>query len=190
MIYYLSTFYTRQELASRIGLFYAALVGSSAFGGLLAYGMFQIKNETYFQWSYLFFLEGSLGLFWAIITYLILPQKIQTAWFLNHEEKRIAIYRLEQDSVTTMDTKFSWSESFSEFRGPHGWIRIIIAFVGGTVLASNANFLAIIVKRLGFTVIKTNLVSFSLLCQRISLTRNLVYSRSCSDRCCCPCYLV
>ncbi|CAK5280523.1 unnamed protein product [Mycena citricolor] len=38
-IYYLSTFYTRGELASRLGLFYAASSISGAFSGMIAYGV-------------------------------------------------------------------------------------------------------------------------------------------------------
>ena len=39
-VVYLSTFYTRQQLAKRIGVFYASSVLASAFGGLLAFGVF------------------------------------------------------------------------------------------------------------------------------------------------------
>lgn len=38
VVYYLSTFYRRGELASRIGIFYAAASIAGAFSGLIAYG--------------------------------------------------------------------------------------------------------------------------------------------------------
>lgn len=158
VIYYLSIWYTRTELATRIGIFYAALVASSAFGGLFAYGMFQIKGGSYFHWAYLFFLEGGLTMLWAIVLFLLLPTGTHTAWFLNEAEKAVACVRLEQDSVATLETTFSWKEAFSEFRTPHGYVRIVLAFVSGTILTSNANFLAMVVTRLGYSVIKTNLV--------------------------------
>jgi hypothetical protein len=37
-VYYLSTFYKRNELASRVGVFYAAASIAGAFSGLIAYG--------------------------------------------------------------------------------------------------------------------------------------------------------
>ncbi|KAL3956154.1 hypothetical protein ACCO45_009000 [Purpureocillium lilacinum] len=46
VIYYLSIWYTRAELATRIGIFYAALVASSAFGGLFAYGYCLCTSRT------------------------------------------------------------------------------------------------------------------------------------------------
>jgi MFS family permease len=38
VVYYLTTFYTRGEIASRLGVFYAASSIAGAFGGLIAYG--------------------------------------------------------------------------------------------------------------------------------------------------------
>lgn len=121
--------------------------------------MFQIKNEAYFRWSYLFFLEGGLTMAWAIFMFFALPSGTQSAWFLTRSEKEVAQLRLEQDSVTNLDAKFSWKESLGEFYTPHGYIRVCLSFVGGTILTSNANFLVMVVKRLGYDVIKTNLVS-------------------------------
>lgn len=123
--------------------------------------MFQIKNDMYFRWSYLFFLEGGLTMTLAIFMFFALPSDTQRAWFLTQAEKEVARLRLEQDSVTTLNAKFSWRESLSEFYTPHGYIRICLSFVGGTILTSNANFLVIVVERLGYDVVKTNLVSQS-----------------------------
>ncbi len=65
VIYYLTTFYRRRELASRLSTFYAATVTASAFNGLIAYGVFQINNALK-GWQYLFLIEG-LFPFTAII---------------------------------------------------------------------------------------------------------------------------
>ncbi|KAK2594290.1 hypothetical protein QQS21_007996 [Conoideocrella luteorostrata] len=115
VIYYLSIWYTRKELATRIGIFYAALVASSAFGGLLAYGMFHIRGGPYPSWAYLFFLEGGLTMLWAIVLFSLLPSGTDTAWFLNKKEKDVARLRLIQDSVTNLQTPFRWKEALGEF---------------------------------------------------------------------------
>lgn len=54
VVFYLSQFYTRGELARRIGVFYAASAISGAFSGLLAFGIFQIKSTKLYSWQYLF----------------------------------------------------------------------------------------------------------------------------------------
>ncbi|KAJ9149114.1 Retrograde regulation protein 2 [Pleurostoma richardsiae] len=156
-MFYLSLWYTRKELATRIGIFYASLVSASAFGGLLSFGMFQLTPGKYYTWSYLFFLEGSITMFWAILIFLGLPSSTQSAWWLNKAEKEIAQLRLEQDSVQSLESKFAWGEAFLEFRSLHGYIRVVLSFLSGIVLTSNANFLAMVVRRLGYGTVKTNL---------------------------------
>lgn len=58
VIYYQTTFYRRGELARRLAIFYAASSIASAFGGLLSYGVFQIKGGSLASWRYLFVIEG------------------------------------------------------------------------------------------------------------------------------------
>ncbi|KAL2418597.1 MFS-type transporter efuF [Exophiala dermatitidis] len=157
IIYYLSIWYTRKELGTRLGIFYAALTASSAFGGLLAFGMFQIDTGHYFRWSYLFFLEGGLTLCWAIVIFFALPSDTQSAWFLSDAEKQVAVRRLQVDSVQNLEQKFNLKEALSEFTTFHGYLRCVLGFAIGVVLTSNANFLAMIVARLGYSTVKTNL---------------------------------
>jgi MFS family permease len=160
VVFYLSKWYTRTEIASRIAIFYAGAVIASAFGGLLAYAMFHIRaSGNLFDWSYLFILEGSLTCLLAIAAYFILPADIGRAYFLNHEEKVMAERRLEIESMQSHSEKFVWSQAVSEFRTIHGWARVIIAFSVGILPNASANFLAIMTQRLGYSVTKTNLVS-------------------------------
>lgn len=159
MVYYLSTFYTKAEIASRIALFYAGAVIASAFGGLLAFGIFHIKNAALPSWAYLFILEGCLTCLVAIVSYFILPRDISSAWFLTAEEKDVAEWRVSLGAMETRNHKFNWYEASSEFRTIHFYARAAIAVTAGILANSNANFLAIMTVRLGYSVTKTNLVS-------------------------------
>lgn len=116
-VFFLSTFYTRHEIASRIGIFYAGSVFASAFGGLLAYGVFHIKgNSTYFTWSYLFILEGCCTVLVAFIQFFILPKGIRKAYFLSEAEKQVAEDRLLVASLDSLNPEFIWSEAVREFK--------------------------------------------------------------------------
>lgn len=52
VIYYLSVWYTRQEYGRRIGFFWSFSSLAGAFGGLLAYGISQIRNDTLKTWQW------------------------------------------------------------------------------------------------------------------------------------------
>ena len=58
VIFYLTTFYKRNELAGRLSIFYAASEVAGAFTGLIAFGVFQIKSALH-GWQYLFLIEGT-----------------------------------------------------------------------------------------------------------------------------------
>lgn len=160
VVFYLSKWYTRSEIASRIAVFYAGAVVASAFGGLLAYGMFHIKPSGHlFVWSYLFILEGCLTCLVAIIAYFVLPKDIPNAWFFTQGEKEVAEARMQLEFMQNRSGKWVWSEAISEFKTIHGWARVVIAFSVGILPNASANFLAIMTVRLGYSVTKTNLVS-------------------------------
>ncbi|KIW36987.1 uncharacterized protein PV06_10885 [Exophiala oligosperma] len=157
VVVYLSTFYTRNELASRIGIFYAASVIAFAFGGLLAYGLFHIHNAGHYSWSFLFFTEGSLTILCGIFLALVIPRTLQSARWLGQDENAAAESRLLKLWTDKINPAFSWSEAFLKLKTFYIYIRSLISISFGVLLASNANFLAIITVRLGYSTVKTNL---------------------------------
>lgn len=145
-----------------MAIFYAGAVIASAFGGLLAYGMFQVTpSGDLFVWSYLFILEGCLTVLVAIVAYFVLPADIKRAYFLTQVEKDMAEMRIQLESMQNRNDKFVWSEAVTEFKTIHGVARVLIGFSVGILPNASANFLAIMTVRLGYSVTKTNLVSLS-----------------------------
>ncbi|KAK7058993.1 hypothetical protein VNI00_001617 [Paramarasmius palmivorus] len=157
VVYYLSTFYTRGELASRIALFYAAAAIAGAFSGLIAFGVFHMKNEKHHAWQYLFWIEGAATVFFAIICFLWLPRSPATWWLLTDDEKEAARQRILNDSSVTINEKFSLREAFRPFKDPLYWVWALISMSFGVPLASVNNFLPQIVASLGYSTLKTNL---------------------------------
>lgn len=122
VIYYQTTFYRRGELARRLALFYAAQSIASAFGGLLAFGTFQITTGSLDNWRYLFIIEGCCTIVFAVFTLWYLPFSASRASFLNEEEKRLAFHRMQMDSSAIVDEKFNLRESMRIFKHPTSWI--------------------------------------------------------------------
>ncbi|KAK0208244.1 MFS general substrate transporter [Desarmillaria ectypa] len=177
VVFYLSTFYKRSELASRIGLFYgevrfyciayllikhvvhyeAAAAIAGAFSGLIAFGVFQIENTKHHGWQYLFWIEGAGTCTFAIFAYFWLPRS-PSAWsFLTKRQKTIARSRILADSSVTVDEQLDIRDAFRPLKDPLYWLWAVISLSLGVPLASVNNFLPQIVASLGYSTIKTNL---------------------------------
>ncbi|KID78197.1 uncharacterized protein G6M90_00g040020 [Metarhizium brunneum] len=156
VIYYLTTFYRRGELARRLAIFYAASNIGNAFSGLLAFGVFHIKSSMY-PWRYLFLIEGSGTVLFAIFAFWYLPKSASEARFLNEEEKALAFHRMQVDSSSVVLEKFSFKEALQIFKYPSSYAFLAIEVCLGVPLQSVALFLPQIIQRLGYSTVKTNL---------------------------------
>ena len=157
VIYYLTTFYRRGELARRLAIFYAASNIANAFSGLLSFGVFRITNTSLTPWRYLFLIEGLLTVFFSFFVFFYLPQSAATAKFLNEEEKKLAYHRIQVDSSSTVNEKFNLKDSLKIFHQPSTYAFLAIEICLGVPLQSVSLFLPQIVGRLGYSSIKTNL---------------------------------
>ena len=150
-------FYRRDELARRLAIFYAAQSIASAFGGLLAFGVFQIKTGSLADWRYLFIVEGCCTVSFSIFAFWYLPHSAPQASFLSQEEKDLAYYRMQTDSSSIVNEKFNLKESLQIFRHPTSWLILGIEICLGVPLKSVQLFLPQIISRFSFGTIKTNL---------------------------------
>lgn len=158
VIYYLTTFYRRGELARRLAIFYAASNIANAFSGLLAFGVFQIESHLVdFAWRWLFIIEGSLTVLFAFFAYWYLPRSAAEAPFLNEDEKALAHHRIMIDSSSVVNEKFNLKESLKIFTRPTTYGFLLIEVCLGVPLQGVSLFLPQIVQRLGYDSVKTNL---------------------------------
>lgn len=151
------SFYRRGELARRLALFYAAQSIASAFGGLLAFGVFQIRTGALAEWRYLFIIEGSCTVLFSFFAFFYLPQSASTAKFLSQSEKELAYYRMQVDSSSVVNEKFNLKDSFRIFKHWTSFMILAIEICLGVPLQSVQLFLPQIVSRLGYSAVKTNL---------------------------------
>ncbi|GJN71820.1 MFS transporter [Purpureocillium lilacinum] len=156
VIYYLTTFYRRGELARRLAIFYAASNIANAFSGLLAFGVFHIKSHM-FAWRYLFLIEGSITVLFAIFAFWYLPKSAAEAKFLNEEERALAFHRIQVDSSSVVAEEFNLRDSLKVFTYPSSYAFLAIEVCLGVPLQSVALFLPQIIQRLQYSTVKTNL---------------------------------
>lgn len=156
VIYYLTTFYRRGELARRLSLFYAASNIANAFSGLLAFGVFQIDSSLP-GWRYLFLIEGAATLLFSVFAFFYLPRSAAEAKFLSDDERRIAFARIQQDSSSVVNEEFNLRDALKIFSYVSTYAFLAIEVCLGVPLQSVNQFLPQIVSRLGYSTVKTNL---------------------------------
>ncbi|KAI1209793.1 putative MFS transporter [Annulohypoxylon truncatum] len=158
VIYYQTTFYRRGELARRLAIFYAASNIANAFSGLLAFGVFQIKSTLVdHPWRWLFIVEGSATVCCSIFAFFYLPRSAAEARFLTEEEKALAYRRIQIDSSSVVNEKFSLKESLKVFKRPTSYCFLIIEMCIGVPLQAVSLFLPQIVQRLVDNTVTINL---------------------------------
>ncbi|KAH8896545.1 MFS general substrate transporter [Thozetella sp. PMI_491] len=170
MVLYLSTIYTRSELALRIGVLYTATSLSSAFGGLLARAMSEVGDRGGLnRWRWIFVIEGLFTALVAIFCYVMLPNSIASAKFLSEEEREVAIQRLrgvehgtgnnERLMCAFSDEKISKKEVLRAFLSPQTWLSATAYFGLLSAIYSFGLFLPSIIKALGYTADQTQLMT-------------------------------
>ncbi|WQF86648.1 Putative major facilitator superfamily, MFS transporter superfamily [Colletotrichum destructivum] len=157
VIYYLTTFYRRGELARRLAVFYAASNIANAFSGLLAFAVFRITNTNLHPWRWLFIIEATATILFALFAFWYLPRSAAEATFLTAEEKELAHYRIRVDSSSVVGEKMKIREAAKVFKHPTTYGFLAIEICLGVPLQSVGLFMPQIVQRLGYSTIKTNL---------------------------------
>ncbi|KAJ5338931.1 hypothetical protein N7452_005659 [Penicillium brevicompactum] len=155
--FYLTLFYTRGEMGFRLAIVQSFAVLASAFSGLISFGVFQINDPAVKGWQWLFIIEGSMTLITGIVGFFLLPHSAPTAWFLSDREKAAATARLLRDTSSEVDTGFDLKacfETWSDWKFP---VWCLITFTYPVAYATAMNFFPMIVQRLGYSVVKTNL---------------------------------
>lgn len=99
-LYMLATFYTSQEIATRISILFTANICGTAFAGLIAIGVFQMDNVAGITgWRWLFIIQGVITFVISVASAFILPDEpFQTHW-LSEDEQRLACSRIANDTV-------------------------------------------------------------------------------------------
>lgn len=165
MIVYLAMFYRRHEMLYRIGLFYCAAPLSGAFGGLLATGLAKIKYGGYDKWPWIFFIEGIITVLFGITAFFFMPHTPADAKFLTNEERAVAMHRMKADAhgATSEDDvnqeRFNWHWVRMAIVNPNTWFCCLAWFFLLIPLYSFSLFLPTIIKALGYTATKAQLLT-------------------------------
>ncbi|KAF1985521.1 MFS general substrate transporter [Aulographum hederae CBS 113979] len=157
-VYLLSTWYIRYETGVRYSYFYIIGCVSSAFAGILAYGLMQMEGLAGIRgWSWIFIMEGILTCIIGISGFILLvgfPDDAKRSWrFLNDRETKFIIDRVNADRGDAHTEPFNLKKFISGGNDLKVWLFALIYFNTTTITYALAFFLPIILQEgLGFDV--------------------------------------
>jgi MFS family permease len=172
-IYYLTTFYKRDEIALRLAIFYGAATVAGAFSGLIAFGVFQIKHSTVSGWKILMIIEGGATILLATFAFWWMPENAEKCSWFTEEEKLVARHRMLQDGSSTTDEKLDIRSAIKSILDWKVIVFSIIGFCYGTGSAIVTNFTPQLVAKLGYSSVKTNLYTVARKYHHISGIKHL-----------------
>ncbi|KAJ5762536.1 uncharacterized protein N7511_005918 [Penicillium nucicola] len=160
VVFYLSMWYKRNEQHYRVALFFSAASLAGAFGGILAWAIAHMKGVGGLNgWRWIFILEGLLTVIVSLLAYFWVYNYPSTAEFLSEEERQFIQLRLKNDSDATFDEEFTWSAVLEAIKDPKVWLYGLGFHTMSLPLYTLSLFLPTIIKELGFSAAKAQLLS-------------------------------
>ncbi|KAK1657455.1 major facilitator superfamily domain-containing protein [Colletotrichum godetiae] len=164
-MYYMSTMYPKYDVGLRVGMFTGMYSVAGAFAGVLAYGLLRIDSRSVHGWQIVFLFEGAVTVFLGLLTFVVLPKNLSSAWFLTAEERAHAIRRMEIDLAgaqeeADVDNTTVVKRDFIDVA--KDWKKLLIVVCNiTTVLPVTAftTFLPLVVQGMGYSGIEATLMS-------------------------------
>ncbi|KAK6906292.1 hypothetical protein I204_00893 [Kwoniella mangroviensis CBS 8886] len=152
-----SMYYTRAEQPSRISCWYAFNGVGVAGGGLIGYGIGNIKGALA-SWRYEFLIVGAACSAWAICLLLYLPNSPATFRGFTHEEKLLMIARMRKNQTGIENRKIKWSQVREAFTDYKTYMFCFLGFIGNIPNGGISNFSTLVIQGLGFDTLHTALL--------------------------------
>ncbi|KAH9975328.1 major facilitator superfamily domain-containing protein [Lactifluus volemus] len=155
---YFSLFYTKHELGLRLAYWFGFAAVAGAFGGLIAFGV-QHAHVGFANWRLLFIIEGIPAVILGLIAIAFLPNRPETTTFLTEEERRLALARANCDTSGDIGYHINKSHIVDAFKDWRIYLGGVIYFGANAALASISAFLPTIIKTLGYTDARAQLLT-------------------------------
>ncbi|KAL1743407.1 major facilitator superfamily domain-containing protein [Schizophyllum fasciatum] len=157
--FYLSLWYRRREVSSRIAIFFSAATVAGAFGGILAFGIEKMEGIAGLHgWQWIFCLEGILTVICAVVSYFFMHDYPETATFLTPAERAHVVKLLHADAkglATHYDFKFVL-QALLDYKS---WVQVGVYMGNLITVYAISLFLPTIIAELGYANAEAQLLT-------------------------------
>ncbi|KAJ3857615.1 major facilitator superfamily domain-containing protein, partial [Lentinula lateritia] len=110
LVFIITTWYRRHEVQKRLAGFYLISLLAGGFSAILAYSFSKLAGKAGLAgWSWIFVIEGAVTILLGCVAWAFLPGFPDNNTFLNSEETRFILQRIEEDRGDSLpDTVTLW----------------------------------------------------------------------------------
>lgn len=142
--------WTREEQALRMGLWYCCVGVATTISPLINYGLGQIHSSL-LPWKPMFLILGAVTTLWSVVLFFALPDSPLTTKGLSESERTIAIHRLEKNQAGTISHVFDKSQCIEAFRDYKTYSCTLIVLLTGVPSGAIGTFGTIVINGFGFS---------------------------------------
>lgn len=161
IVFYITSWYKRSEMGSRIAIFFSSAAIAGAFSGLLAAAIDTMDGVGGRPgWSWIFILEGLATILASFASFWLIQDFPDTAKFLNEAERVFVVRRLENDMKLSAAGEIFKTEYLSQsLTDWKTWVAMGIFMGFDGPLYAFSLFLPSTINQLGFQATEANLLS-------------------------------
>lgn len=180
---YLTFFYTKRELALRIGYLFVSAALAGACGGLLAFAIGHMDGISgQHGWRWIMILEGLPTFVLGVASWRLLPDSPETAYFLSPSEKSLVTIRHgRQSGYTTSASEFHWRDVRAGLKDWKIYAFCVGQFGADTMLYGYSTFLPTIIRGINPTYSTATVQVLTIPCYALGAISYLLAARL-SDR--------
>ncbi|WOO79402.1 putative transporter [Vanrija pseudolonga] len=152
--------YRLREQGTRTGLWYSMLGFGYILGGASSYGLAKanLRGDLSIPgWKVVYVMFGLATSVVGILMWFLIPDTIDTAWFLTPADRELAKRRTRENQQPT-STKWSWPQFREAMADPLTWLYCIVCLLCSIPNGITTNFFTIIIKDFGFDSLQTLLL--------------------------------
>ncbi|EFQ34484.1 major facilitator superfamily transporter [Colletotrichum graminicola] len=154
-VLFTSQWYTKQEQAFRVGIWFSVCGAAQMFGGFFAYGVAvhvgKDPDAALRGWQIIFLFLGLLTAAVGVAFWFIMPDSPASAKFLSHQEKAAHLERIRDNEQGIGSQQFKWKHVKEALLDTMTWLYAFWIFAANIPNSIATSFGNILVKGMGYT---------------------------------------
>ncbi|KAH8679284.1 major facilitator superfamily domain-containing protein [Ilyonectria robusta] len=154
-VLFTSQWYTKEEQAFRVGIWFSVCGAAQMFGGYFAYGVAthvgKDPNAALEGWQIVFLFLGLLTSLVGITFWFVMPDSPAVAGFLSKEEKSLHLERIRGNEQGIGTQAFKWKHVNEALTDPMTWLYAFWIFAANIPNSIATSFGNILVTGMGYS---------------------------------------